>query len=59
MSATVNDPILMRFQWEQGSQSLLFLGRDGRENRQLFRLRLSDRKLTALTPPTQVVLRKR
>src|SRR5580658_1783658 len=35
--------------WQADSNGLLFLGRDGRENRQLFRVRLSDRRLTPLS----------
>jgi hypothetical protein len=42
--------------WQADSNGLLFLGRAGRENRQLFRVRLSDRRLTPLSPPTQDVV---
>lgn len=45
--------VITRLAWEAGGHSLLFLGRDGRENRQVFRVRLDDRKLTALSPATQ------
>ena len=42
--------------WELDSKSLLFLGHDARENRQLFRVRLNNHETTALTPPTQDVV---
>ena len=48
--------LITRLTWEPDSENLLFLGHDGRENRQLFRVHLSDRKMTALTPPTQDVV---
>ena len=48
--------IIMRLMWEPGSNSLLFLGRDGREDRQLFHVGLIDRNATALTPSTQDVV---
>jgi hypothetical protein len=48
--------IVTHLTWETGNESLLFLGRDGRENRQLFRVGLNDRKIMALTPPTQDVV---
>ena len=48
--------IVTRLTWESGNKSLLLLGRDGRENRQLFRVGIGDRQLTALTPPTQDVV---
>ena len=45
--------VITQVTWEAGSQSLLFLGHDAKENRQLFRVTLPDRKVTALTPDTQ------
>jgi dipeptidyl aminopeptidase/acylaminoacyl peptidase len=48
--------VLMHLSWEPGGESLLFLGRSGRENRQIFRVALSDHTVTALTPPTQDVV---
>ncbi len=48
--------IVTHLTWETDSKGLLFLGRDGRENRQLFRVDISDRKVAALTPPTQDVV---
>ena len=48
--------IITRMRWEPGSDSLLFLGCDGGENRRLFRVGLRDRKLTALSLPTQDVV---
>jgi hypothetical protein len=48
--------IIMRLVWEAGGNSLLFLGRDGQENRQLFRVSVSDRKVKALSLPTQDVI---
>jgi dipeptidyl aminopeptidase/acylaminoacyl peptidase len=47
---------IMRPTWESNSHALLFLGRSGRENRQLFRVNVSDHALTALTPATQDVV---
>jgi len=48
--------VIMRVIWEAGSNSLLFLGRDGQENRQLFRADVRKRAITALTPSTQDVV---
>ena len=48
--------IITQIAWAADSSSLTFLGRDGRENRQLFRVSLSDRRLLALTPATQDVV---
>ena len=48
--------VVMRLTWEPDGSGLLFLARDGRENRQLFRVNLVDRKVTALTPSTQDVV---
>jgi dipeptidyl aminopeptidase/acylaminoacyl peptidase len=45
--------VITRLAWEAGGRSLLFLGRDGRENRQVFRIQLDDRKVTPLSPATQ------
>jgi hypothetical protein len=43
-------------QWSEDSQHLTFLGRNGRANRQLFRVDLQSRKVEALTAPSQDVL---
>jgi dipeptidyl aminopeptidase/acylaminoacyl peptidase len=48
--------IISRLMWESDSNSLLFLGCDARENRQLFRVSLRDHKLTALSLPAQDVI---
>ena len=57
MSATVNGgPIVNRMIWESDSKSLLFLGRNSSENRQLYRVNLLDQKLTVLSLPTQDVV---
>jgi dipeptidyl aminopeptidase/acylaminoacyl peptidase len=63
MTATINGDggagfgkVLMHLSWEPGGESLLFLGRNGRENRQIFRVTVSDHSMTALTPPTQDVV---
>jgi hypothetical protein len=42
--------------WSDDGHSLTFLGRNGRANRQLFRVDLATRAVKALTPPTQDVL---
>jgi dipeptidyl aminopeptidase/acylaminoacyl peptidase len=42
--------------WSDDGKSLTFLGRNGRANRQLFRVSITTRTVTALTPPTQDVL---
>jgi dienelactone hydrolase len=47
---------IMRPTWESDSRALQFVGRNGQENRQLFRVSVSDRALTALTPPAQDVV---
>lgn len=57
VNAAVNDDdIISQLAWDESGNGLLFLGRDGRENRQLFRVRLRDRLKTALTPTTQDVV---
>jgi dipeptidyl aminopeptidase/acylaminoacyl peptidase len=43
-------------QWSEDSRSLTFLGRNGRVNRQLFRVDLESHQVQALTPSTQDVL---
>jgi len=48
--------VIMSVTWETGSNSLLFLGRDGQENRQLFRVDVRKRSATALTMRTQDVV---
>jgi len=42
--------------WIDGGNCLVFLGRDGRENRQLFRVDVATRELKALTPKDQNVI---
>lgn len=42
--------------WSDDARSLTFLGRNGHPNRQLFRVDIGSRRLTALTPRTQDVL---
>jgi dipeptidyl aminopeptidase/acylaminoacyl peptidase len=42
--------------WSADGRTLTFLGRNGHPNRQLFRIDIDTRRLTALTPPTQDVL---
>jgi dipeptidyl aminopeptidase/acylaminoacyl peptidase len=57
MSASINGcGVLTRMMWESGSDHLLFLGCNGSENRQLYRVNLLDHKLTALSLPTQDVV---
>jgi hypothetical protein len=62
MSAAVNGggydggSVIMHLEWASDSRSLTFLGRDGQENRRLFRVNLSDRGLAALTPADQDVV---
>jgi dienelactone hydrolase len=48
--------LLMQLKWEADSAGILFLGRDGRDNRQLCKVRLNDRKPSCLTPATQDVV---
>src|SRR5271166_3606879 len=47
---------ISRPSWIDGGRSLVFLGRDGRENRQLFQVNLATRELKALTPSNQNVI---
>jgi dipeptidyl aminopeptidase/acylaminoacyl peptidase len=42
--------------WVDDGRSLVFLGRDGRENRQLFRVDVATHELKALTPTDQNVI---
>lgn len=42
--------------WSDDSKYLTFLGRDGRENRQLLRVEVATRKLEALTPASHDVV---
>lgn len=64
MSASINGGggvlghgvVITRITWEASSNSLLFLGCNGTENRRLFRVSLPDHKLTALSLPTQDVI---
>ena len=46
---------LLHPKWSNDGQSVFFLGRDGRENRQLFRVDLNDRRVTVLSPPDRDV----
>ncbi len=55
-SALINGVVIERMAWESHSDSLLFLGSNGGENRQLFRVKLSDHALTALSLPQQDVV---
>jgi dipeptidyl aminopeptidase/acylaminoacyl peptidase len=48
--------LLMQLKWEEDSAGILFLGRDGHDNRQLFKVRLDDRKPIGLTPASQDVV---
>ena len=41
--------------WSKDGRSVFFLGRDGRENRQLFRVDLIDRRVVTLSPPDRDV----
>jgi dipeptidyl aminopeptidase/acylaminoacyl peptidase len=64
MSATVNglefiaerNNTISRPTWIDGGRALAFLGRDGRENRQLFRVDVASRQIEALTPASQNVI---
>jgi hypothetical protein len=64
MSAAINGPtyapdrgkVIMQLTWGKDSKSLVFVGRDRQENRQLFRVFVTDHKITALTPPTQDIV---
>lgn len=42
--------------WSADSRSVIFLGRDGRRNRQIFQVDVATQELKALTPPTQDVI---
>ena len=42
---------LLHPKWSNDGRSVFFLGRDGRENRQLFRVDLIDRRVAVLSPP--------
>lgn len=55
-SSGLGQGLLMQLHWESDSAGVLFLGRDGHDNRQLFRVRLEDRKPLSLTPATQDVV---
>jgi dipeptidyl aminopeptidase/acylaminoacyl peptidase len=44
---------VFQLQWADDSQSLTFLGRNGRNNRQLFRIAVATRDIHPLTPDTQ------
>ena len=64
MSAAINGPmfapdrgkVIMQLTWGKDSNSIVFVGRDRQENRQLFRVAVTDHKITALTPPTQDIV---
>ena len=65
MSAAINgysgdfrdrDNILLHPKWSDDGQSVFFLGRDGHENRQLFRVDVGSREVTALSPTEQDVM---
>jgi dipeptidyl aminopeptidase/acylaminoacyl peptidase len=60
MSAAVNgltgdffnrENTISELAWANDAKSLTFLGRAGRENRQLFRIAIATRTLTAISPP--------
>ena len=65
MSAAINgysgdfrdrDNILLHPKWSDDGQSVFFLGRDGHENRQIFRVDVGNREVTALSPTEQDVM---
>ena len=64
MSAAVNGIDLLRdrgnvihqLKWSDDSRSILFLGRHGQENRQIFRVEVDTGKVDALTPANQDVV---
>lgn len=43
-------------QWDSDSRTLTFLGRDGRNNRQMFRVDIATRDVRVVTPDTQDVI---
>jgi dipeptidyl aminopeptidase/acylaminoacyl peptidase len=47
---------IFQLTWAADSRSLAFLGRNGRENRQLFVVDLDTKRITTLTPDTQDVI---
>jgi dienelactone hydrolase len=47
---------IFQLTWADDSRSLTFLGRNGRENRQLFRVDVDSQEIKALTPETQDVI---
>ena len=46
---------VMQPKWSDDGRSVYFLGRDGRENRQLFRIDVDSRELVVLSPPDRDV----
>jgi dipeptidyl aminopeptidase/acylaminoacyl peptidase len=58
MYAHFNDAgnIIFQLTWADDGRSLAFLGRNGRENRQLFIVDLDTKKIRTLTPDTQDVV---
>ncbi len=46
---------LLHPKWSDDSKSVYFLGRDGQENRRLFKVDVNTRELSALTPPDRDV----
>jgi hypothetical protein len=48
--------VIFQPQWTDDSKNLTFLGRNGQENRQLFRVNLSTHEVVGLTPANQDVL---
>jgi dienelactone hydrolase len=48
--------LLMQLKWQADSAGILFLGRNGHDNRQLFKVRLDERKPISLTPATHDVV---
>jgi dienelactone hydrolase len=51
MSGAINGDLLTNVQWESDSAGVLFLGRQGEENRGLFRVRLGGHTVERLSPP--------
>jgi dipeptidyl aminopeptidase/acylaminoacyl peptidase len=64
MSAAVNGSQFLRergntieqLKWQDDNQAITFLGRNGQENRQLFRVNVVTRDVEALSPTTQDVV---
>jgi dipeptidyl aminopeptidase/acylaminoacyl peptidase len=48
--------LVMNIRWTPDSDGVVFLGRNGQDNRQLFRVNLDDQKAVSLSPATQDVV---